>query len=70
MKVSRVLWMCAAAGALTLTAARGDEDQIAYLGVATAPLPPVVAAQVGLPEGVGLIVAQVAPDGVAQGRRV
>lgn len=37
----------------------------ALLGVATSPLPPVLAAQLGLPEGFGLVVEEVMPDSPA-----
>ena len=33
-----------------------------FLGVATSPVPPVLAAQLGLPEGFGLVVEEVMPD--------
>ncbi len=38
---------------------------MAFLGVATSPVPPAMAAQLGLPEGFGLVVDQVAPDSPA-----
>ena len=37
----------------------------AFLGVATSPVPPVLAAQLGLPEGFGLVVDEVMPDSPA-----
>ena len=37
----------------------------AFLGVATSPVPPVLAAQLGLPEGFGLVVDEVLPDSPA-----
>lgn len=37
----------------------------AFLGVATSPLPPVLTAQLGLPDGFGLVVDEVVPDSPA-----
>ena len=37
----------------------------AFLGLATSPVPPVLAAQLGLPEGFGLVVEEVMPDSPA-----
>ena len=37
----------------------------AFLGVATSPVPPALAAQLGLPEGFGLVVDEVLPDSPA-----
>ncbi len=68
MKTNR--WLLAACTLLAMLwcTAWGDEDKIAYLGVATAPVEPAVAAQVGLPEGVGVLVVNVAEDGVVKGK--
>ena len=38
---------------------------MAFLGVATSPVPPAMAAQLGLPEGFGLVVDRVMPDSPA-----
>ena len=37
----------------------------AFLGIATSPVPPVLAAQLGLPEGFGLVVEEVMPESPA-----
>ncbi len=37
----------------------------AFLGIATSPLPPVLTAQLGLPDGFGLVVDEVVPDSPA-----
>ncbi|MCX6998494.1 MAG: PDZ domain-containing protein [Kiritimatiellaeota bacterium] len=66
MKTQRMWLMACALLPMLLIAARGDEDKIAYLGVGTAPVEPAVAAQVGLPEGVGVLVVNVAEDGVVK----
>ena len=39
---------------------------LAFLGVATSPVPPVLAAQLGLPEGFGLVAEEVAADSPAE----
>ncbi len=41
-------------------------DTVAYLGVVTAPLDPAVSEHLGLPDGVGLAVLDVAEDGVVK----
>lgn len=46
-------------------AAEEPRPQVPSLGIATAPLPPAVRAQVDLPDGVGLLVDMVAQDGPA-----
>ncbi len=43
-------------------------DKSAFMGVGAIPLNPAVAIHVGLPEGVGLSVISVAPEGPSQGR--
>ena len=68
MKTKRMWVMACALLPMLLIAARGDEDKIAYLGVGTAPVEPAVAAQVGLPEGVGLLVVSIAEGGVVKGK--
>ena len=39
---------------------------LAFLGVATSPVPPVLAAQLGLPEGFGLVAEEIAVDSPAE----
>lgn len=64
MKTAK-LGLVLAACALPLAAWAG---QVAYLGVATSPLEPRLARHLDLPKGVGLVVEQVADDGVLKGK--
>jgi len=45
-------------------------EKVTYLGVATIPVNPVTAYQLNLPEGVGLVVAQVAESGMVNDKLV
>ena len=59
-------WLMGALVAPALLAVTANAEKVAYLGVATVPVDPVTAAQLDLPEGVGLTVVQVAEDGVVK----
>ena len=63
--MKKILWLL---GALALVAGPARAEKIAYLGVATVPVEPVVAYQLSLPEGVGLAVVEVAEDGAVKGK--
>lgn len=45
-------------------------EQRTFLGIETSPVPPVVAAQLGLPEGFGLVVEFVVPDSPAAAAKI
>lgn len=51
----------------TISATAGPKEKGTFLGVETAPVPPVVSAQLGLAEGTGLVVRSVVPDSPAAG---
>jgi hypothetical protein len=53
-------------GALALLAGTAQAEKIAYLGVATAPVDPVTAYHLDLPEGVGLAIIEVTDDGAVK----
>ena len=42
-----------------------EKESVAFLGVETAPVPPVLTAQLGLPKGAGLVVRHIVPDSPA-----
>ena len=58
--------LLASAGLLSGIFAAGEGEKQAYLGVATAPVDEVVAAQLDLPEGVGAAVKIVVPESPAE----
>lgn len=45
----------------------GEKETVAFLGVETTPVPPVVTAQLGLPKDAGLVVRHVVPNSPAAG---
>lgn len=65
-KTPTALALLASAGLLTGILAAGDDGKTAYLGVATAPVDEVVAAQLDLPESVGAAVKIVVPESPAE----
>ena len=64
------LRMFAAAATLAAGCAAGTwaGEQVAFLGIATEPVDPMVSYQLGLPEGVGLAVIEVREDGAVKGK--
>lgn len=62
MNKTCVSLLCALATVVSAPAA----EKAAFLGVSAVPLDPAIAVHVGLPEGVGLLVRAVAPEGSAR----
>lgn len=65
MKRFNLVWVSVLAAGLSVAVAG---DKLAYLGVAALPLDPALSYHLNLPEGVGLMVAEVTPDGPAKGK--
>jgi hypothetical protein len=54
-------------GAIVRHLSTGEKENVTFLGVETGPVPAALAAQLGLPDGHGLVVNHVVPDSPAAG---